>query len=133
MGVGRNYVMDLPFVVTEAITKYRAVKLGTADQTIDAADTAGEAILGIAQETATAQDATDGRVIAVAVLGTAVWEADAAVAIGDKLRVSGDGQAAQLAATTADQNQVGIALTAASNAGEYFTVLLTPGVEATTT
>jgi len=133
MGVGRNYVMDLPFVVTEAITKYQAVKLGTADQTIDAADTIGEAILGIAQETATAQDATDGRAIAVVILGTAIWEAGAAVAIGDKLRVAADGQAVALAATTADQNQVGIALTAASNAGEYFTVLLTPGVEATTT
>ena len=133
MGVGRNYVMDLPFVVTEAITKYQAVKLGTVVQTIDAADTIGEAIIGIAMETATTQDATDGRVIAVAVMGTAVWEAGAAVSIGDKLRSAADGQAVALAATTADQNQVGVALTAASNAGEYFTVLLTPGVEATTT
>ena len=133
MGVGRNFVLDLPYTITEAITKHQAVKLGSADQTIDAADSLGEAILGIAMETATAQDATDGRVIAVAVLGTAVWEVDAAVAIGDKLRVSADGQAAQLAATTADQNQVGVALTAATNAGEWITVLLTPGVEATTT
>ncbi len=133
MGVGRNLVLDLPFVVTEAITKHQAVKLGTADQTIDAADTIGEAILGIAMETATAQDATDGRVIAVAVSGTAVWEAGAAVSIGDKLRTAADGQAVALAATTADQNQVGVALTAAANAGEWFTVLLTPGVEATTT
>ena len=133
MGVGRNYVMDLPFVITEAITKFQAVKLGSADQTIDAVDTIGEAVLGIAMETATAQDATDGRVINVMVLGTAVWEAGAAVSIGDKLRTAADGQAVALAATTADQNQVGIALTAAANAGEYFTVLLTPGVEATTT
>ncbi len=133
MGVGRNFVLDLPFVVTEAITKHQAVKLGSADQTIDAADTIGEAILGIAMETATAQDATDGRAIAVAILGTAVWEAGAAVSIGDKLRVAADGQAVALAATTEDQNQVGVALTAAANAGEWFTVLLTPGVEATTT
>ena len=100
---------------------------------VNAADTIGEAIFGIAMETATAQDATDGRVIAVAVMGTAVWEAGAAVSIGDKLRTAADGQAVALAATTADQNQVGIALTAAANAGEWFTVLLTPGVEATTT
>lgn len=133
MGVGRNYVMDLPYIVTEAITKFQAVKLGTADQTIDAADTIGEACIGIALETADADDATDGRIIAVAVAGTAVWEAGAAVTIGQKLRTAADGQAVALAATTADQNQVGIALTAAANAGEYFTVLLTPGVEATTT
>ena len=133
MGVGRNFVLDLPYTITEAITKHQAVKLGSADQTIDAADTIGEAILGIAMETATAQDATDGRIIAVAVMGTAVWEAGAAVTIGDKLRTAADGQAVALAATTEDQNQVGVALTAAANAGEWFTVLLTPGVEATTT
>ncbi len=132
MGVGRNFVLDLPFTITEAITKHQAVKLGTADQTIDAADTAGEAILGIAMETATAQDATDGRVIAVAIIGTAVWEAGVTIAIGDRLRTAGDGQATTLAATTTEQEQVGIALTAAANAGEWFTVLLTPGVQVDT-
>lgn len=132
MGVGRNYVMDLPFVVTEAITKHTAVKLGAADQEIDAADTLGEAILGIAMETADAQDATDGRIIAVAVLGTAVWEAGAAVSIGDRLRTANDGQAVALAAATAEQEQVGIALTAAANAGEWFTVLLTIGTQVDT-
>ena len=131
MGVGRNYVVDLPFVVTEAITKHTAVVLGTGDQTVDAAG-AGEACIGIAMETATAQDATDGRVIAVAVAGTAVWEADAAVTIGDRLVSSADGQAAQLAATTTEQEQVGIALTAAANAGEWFTVLLTIGAQVDT-
>jgi hypothetical protein len=133
MGVGRNYVLDLPFVVTEAITKYQAVKLGTAVQTIDAADTLGELAIGIAMETASADDATAGRVIAVAVMGTAIWEAGAAVSIGDRLRTAADGQAVALAATTAEQNQVGIALTAAANAGELFTVLLTPATTFTTT
>ncbi len=132
MGVGRNYVLDLPFVVAAAVTKHTAVKL-SADQTVTPAVGAGDDCIGIAMETANAQDATDGRIIAVAVLGTADWEVDAAVAVGDKLITSADGQAAQLAATTADQKQVGIALTAATNAGEWITVLLTPGVEATTT
>ncbi len=132
MGVGRNYVLDLPFEITEAITKHQAVKLGTADQTIDAADTIGEAVIGIAMETATAQDATDGRTIAVAVQGTAVWEAGAAVSIGDRLRTAADGQAVGLAAATTEQEQVGIALTAATNAGEWFTVLLTIGTQVDT-
>ncbi len=132
MGVGRNFVLDLPFTITEAITKHQAVKLGSADQTIDAVDTIGERAIGIAMETATAQDATDGRVIAVAVLGTAVWEAGAAVSIGDRLRVAADGQAVALAATTTEQEQVGIALTAATNAGEWFTVLLTIGAQVDT-
>ncbi len=132
MGVGRNYVLDLPFVVTEAITKHQGVKLGTADQTIDAADTIGERLIGIAMETATAQDATDGRIIAVAVLGTAVWEVGAAVSIGDRLRVAADGQAVALAAATTEQEQVGIALTAATNAGEWITVLLTIGTQVDT-
>lgn len=131
MGLGRNYVLDLPMVVNEAITKYTAVKLA-GDQLIDAADTLGEAIIGIAMETATTQDATDSRTIAVAVLGTAVWEAGASVSVGDRLRVAADGQAVALAATTTEQEQVGIALTAAANAGEYFTVLLTIGTQVDT-
>ncbi len=132
MGVGRNYVLDLPFQIAVAVTKYQAVKLTANDQECTPVTALGEAILGIAMETASAQDATDGRHISVAVMGTAVWEADAAVAIGDVLRTSADGQAAQLAAATADQNVVGIALTAAANAGEWITVLLTPGVQNTT-
>lgn len=132
MGVGRNFVLDLPFTVTEAITKFQAVKLGSADQTIDAADTLGERMIGIAMETASAQDATDNRTIAVAVLGTAVWEAGAAVSIGDRLRAAADGQAVALAGTTTEQEQVGIALTAAANAGEWFTVLLTIGAQVDT-
>jgi hypothetical protein len=102
--------------------------LGTGDQTVDAAG-AGEACIGIAMETATAQDATDGRVIAVAVAGTAVWEADEAITIGNRLVSSADGQAAIVAAATAEQEQVGIALTAAANAGEWITVLLTIGTQ----
>ena len=126
MGVGRNYVLDLPMVVTEAITKHEGVKLGTAEQTIDAADTLGEACLGIAQETATAADATNGRVIAVAVLGTAVAEAGAAVAIGVNVYVEADGQLITVPGAQTNANRVGVALTATSAAGEWFTVLLTP-------
>lgn len=133
MGVGRNYVLDLPFVVEAAVTKYTAVKLGTGAQSVTPATGAGDQCIGIAMETADAQDATDGRIISVAVMGTAVWEADGPITKGVKLRTSADGQATTLAATTADQKQVGIALTGASNAGEYITVLLTPGAEATTT
>ena len=132
MGVGRNYVVDLPFVIAAAVTKHTAVKLSGADQTVTPASGAGDACIGIAMETANAQDATDGRIIAVAVAGTAVWEVDAAVAIGDRLRTSADGQAAQLAAATAEQEQVGIALTAATNAGEWVTVLLTIGAQVDT-
>ncbi len=132
MGVGRNYVLDLPFTVTEAITIYTAVKLGSADQTIDAASGLGDRCIGIAMEAATAADATANRTIAVAVLGTAVWEAGASVSIGDRLRTAADGQAVVLATTTTEQEQVGIALTAASNAGDWFTVFLTIGVQVDT-
>ena len=131
MGVGRNYVLDLPMQANEALVAKRAVKLA-GDQLVDQVDTLGEATLGIVTETATAQDATDGRVMAVSVIGTAVWEAGAAVSVGDRLRAAADGQAVALAATTAEQEQVGIALTAAANAGEWFTVLLTPGVQVDT-
>jgi hypothetical protein len=133
MGVGRNYVLDLPFQPTEAMTKYTAVKL-SGDQTVDLADTIGDDCIGVVQETVTAQDVTDGRVVAVAVIGTTVIQAGAALAtVGTKVRASATGQAVTLAAATADQKQLGITLTAAAAQGDWITILLTPGVEATTT
>ena len=42
MGVGRNYVLDLPMVIESAVTKYQAVKMGTADQSCTAVTGAGD-------------------------------------------------------------------------------------------
>lgn len=133
MGVGANPVLTLPFIAAEAMTKYHAVKLNAVDQGVDLADTIGDACIGIVQETVSSDDATAGRIVAVAVSGTSVWQAGAAVSIGDRLRTAADGEAVALAATTANQEVVGIALTAAAAAGDWFTVLLLPGVTHETT
>lgn len=131
MGVGRNYVLDLPMQLGGAVTKHRIVTL-TGDQQATQAAALGAVPLGVAMETATAQDATDGRVISVAVLGTAVVEADAAIAVGAKLYSSADGQALTIPAAQTNVAQLGIAMTAASAAGEWITVLLTPGAQVDT-
>jgi len=133
MGVGANQVLTLPFVAAEAMTKYTAVKLNAVDQGVDLADTIGDACVGVVQETVSADDATAGRIVAVAVMGTTVIEAGAALTTpGTRVRASATGQAVTLAATTAEQNQLGITLTAAGAQGDWLTILLTPGVSYTT-
>ncbi len=128
MGIGRNYVLDLPMQANEALTKHLFVKLA-GDQSVDQGDTLGEEVIGVVQETATAADATSGRVVSVAVMGTAVVVAGAALAVGAHVRSSAAGKAVALAATTADQNVAGILLTAAAADGDLVTILLTPGLQ----
>ena len=133
MGVGANHTLVLPFQPSEAMTRYTAVKL-SGDQAVDLADTIGDACIGVVQETVSSDDVTNGRVAAVAVLGTTVIEAGAALAtVGTRVRASATGQAIALAATTAEQEQLGITLTASGAQGDWITILLTPGVTFTTT
>ena len=133
MGVGANGVLSLPFQPSEAMTRYTAVKL-SGDQAVDLADTIGDACIGVTQETVIAADVTAGRVVEVKVMGTTVIEAGAALAtVGTRVRASATGQAVALAATTAEQEQLGITLTVSGAAGDWITILLTPGVTFTTT
>lgn len=132
MGVGANHTLVLPFQPTEAMTRYTAVKL-SGDQAVDLADTIGDMCIGVVQETVSAADVTNGRVVAVAVEGTSVIEAGAQLVVGVRVRASATGQAVALAATTAEQNQLGIVLTASGAQGDWITILLTPGVTITTT
>jgi hypothetical protein len=65
---GPQYVCDLSFPANAAISQFQAVVLRT-DLKIEPADAQGEAVFGICQETVTAQDVTDGRIVDVRVLG----------------------------------------------------------------
>lgn len=128
---GPNYGLSKGFVAGGVITQFRAVTLG-AGEVVSQATTAGTPCLGIAQETTTAEDATNGRVIAVAISGISRCIAGAAITIGAKVRTDTSGRVTPLAAATADQNVIGIALQAASAANEHVDVLLTPAVQNTT-
>ena len=133
MGFGGHQILDKGFVANEALTKFRVVKIGAGVRNVDAIDADGQQGIGVVQETASAADATAGRVVDVRLLGVSLCEADAAVTAGAPVRAMDTGTVAALAATTADQPIVGIALEAAADAGDWIAVLLTPGVENTTT
>lgn len=124
-----QYVMDQPTVAAGAIGQFKAVEL-TARQTVQQCDATNDLAYGICQEEVSAADAVNGRVIGVRVEGVSRCIAGAAIAVGASVRVTGTvGKLQTCAATTAKQNQVGIAQTAAAADGDHFDVLLTPGAQ----
>lgn len=123
-------ISDLPFKSGAAIIINRLVKLDTtaARQVLQSA-AAADKFVGVAQEAATAA----GIPIAVqSASGTiAKLEAGAAVAIGDQ--ISADSSGRGITAVTS-ANTAGIALSAASAAGDVFEILLsTPNTTGPTT
>jgi hypothetical protein len=129
---GPNYVLDKGFTAGGAIGQFRAVTLG-ASEVVSQAGSAGAACLGICQESISADDATSGRVADIRLLGISRCVlGTGGAAIGAKLRTDDAGKMTALAAATADQNVVGIALQAGV-AVDHIDVFLTPGVQNTTT
>jgi hypothetical protein len=127
MGSGPNYVLDKGYVATGS-TAYTAGELVVAsgDGTKSArATTAGAEILGVNQENADATRVTTGKaVLDTRLLGIARVLAGAAVAVGDKL--TNDTTARAVTGGAAGTRSFGKALTAATAAGQYIDVLLTP-------
>jgi hypothetical protein len=93
---------------------------------------AADTVIGILQETVSAADATLGRACAVRVIGVSRAIASAPIAIGARVVPTTAGKLVTAPGTTANQNQVGIALSAAGADGDHFDVLLTIGVRLTT-
>ncbi len=126
-----QYVMDRPYKPLTAVNKYNAVIIGTAaEQTCDVTGGANVQCIGIIQETIAAADVTNGLVASVRIEGVSTCIAASAIAVGDRVRVSATaGRLETVAATTAKQYQVGIAQTAAAANGDWFEVVLTPGVQ----
>jgi hypothetical protein len=128
MGVGPNYVLDKGFVATGA-TAYKLGELviPSGDGTKSArATTAGAQILGVNYEDCDATKIATGKaVLDTRILGIARVLAGAAVAVNQK--VTNDTTARAVPGGAAGTVSFGVALTAATAAGQYIDVLLTPG------
>jgi len=113
-----------------AIRQFRCVT-ATATDTVKECDTAGQLVIGVNQQTVAAADS--GKQIAdVRIWGITLAIADGsgtAIAVNDRLVTDNQGRVVKATATTAKQNQVGLALNASSAAGDQINVLLTPGVQ----
>jgi hypothetical protein len=127
MGVGPNYVLDKGFVATGA-SAYAAGELVVlnGDGTKCArATSAGAVVAGVCMENVDATRIATGKVVLdTRLMGIARVLAGAAVAVGAK--VTNDVTARAVTGGAAGTNSLGIALSAASAAGEFIDVLLTP-------
>ena len=125
MAIGGHQVLDKGFEAAEALTEFRFVTLvATEDRRVEQADVAGELVIGVGQETVSAEDVTRGpRITNVRLMGVSVVEAGAAVTKGAEVTTDASGRAI----TAGVGNRVaGIALDNAAQAGDWIGVFLTP-------
>lgn len=131
MGVGPNYVLDKGFLA-QGSTAYafgEGVVLGTVEQSVARATTAltVPGFFGVVQEDLdTTRLATGKAFVGVRILGITRAIAGAAIAKGAIL-INDTSARVVTQAGAAGTPVVGIALTAASAAGDHIDVLLTPG------
>jgi hypothetical protein len=134
MGVGPNYVLDKGHLAQGA-TAYAFGELvvpGTVEQSVTRATTAGAMFAYVCQEDVDATRIATGKVfVDCRMLGIARVIAGAAVAKSAKLTNDTSARAVtQAGAVGSGAPVLGIALTAAANAGDQIDVLLTPGATA---
>ena len=128
---GPNYSIDKGFYIDAATTQFYAQKLVTGSKEhVTQASTLGDACIGIIQESVTAAYVTNGRIADVRIAGISRAVAGGAVTIGARVRAAASGKLVALAAATAKQEVVGIAMTAAAADGDHFDVFLTLGAQA---
>jgi len=125
---GPSYIADPSYSASGAITRFKAVKLSDVD-TVTAISLSGVAADGVAQMASTAAEATAGKVIPVRHYGVTRMIAGDVINLRAPVQVDATGRAIPLAATTAKQEQIGIALKAAAAANDVIYVLLTTGVQ----
>lgn len=118
--------VQVGYIASAAITKYRCVEQVTDDNTCQQIATAGHKALGVAQEGPTSTDATNGRIIDIQIQGVTLVEYGGTVTRGDRVVVDNTGRVVT-ATTGNNQSQVGIALESGV-VGDWHTLLLTPGV-----
>lgn|SRR5574343_30251 len=117
-----NPLLIKTFTAEATITKYMVVVEGTADGQANAPSGANVQSLGIAMHAAAAGDSVD-----VVLFGAYIGVANGAIARGAHVAISGtDGRLASITigSTTASLRLVGKALSAASSAGDQFSILL---------
>lgn len=138
MAGGANYGLDKGYKTATALgsaasgpdlaTSYdyfvAVVPTGTAGDTVTLATTAGDLVLGVAQQRVAVAD-INKQMVDIRIYGITKMVASAAIVYGAPIRNTTTGTA--VTATTAGQRILGVALSAAAAAGDVIDVLLTPG------
>lgn len=120
MSVG-NYVLDKGRIPESALTIYRAVKVGTAEESVTAVTADTDLLEGVAMFAVSAGELTKGKRATIRMEGIVPWEAGAAIAKGALVGVDASGRCIVAAA---GKRVHGRALYVAANAGEVIGVEL---------
>jgi hypothetical protein len=127
---GADFVLDKGLLAQTALSKFRAVKGGTVDESCTAMTAVTELPLGVVQHAVAAAD-VNKQVADVRVLGITKMEASAAITRWAAVGAVADGRA--VTAGAAGTRMLGIAMSAAGAAGDIIDVFLTPGAQVGTT
>jgi len=129
MGVGPNYVLNKGHVATGSTAlAFGELAVSSGDGTKMArATVAGSKIRGVIQENVDAAKVTTGKVVVnLAMMGIARVLSGGVIAVDDRLTNDATARAVTVAAAVGAKESFGIALTAATGAGQFVDVLLTP-------
>lgn len=108
-------------LASEDLTRNRFVKLGSADNTVDAVDAVTDEAIGVCDEDVTFAEADGASIILLNMGGIVGIEAAAAITLGDDIAPSANGRGQTAVAT---QFARGVALQAASAAGHVIPMLV---------
>jgi hypothetical protein len=111
----RNYLQDKGYTAAAALTKFRAVKFST-DETVTPVTAITDMVAGVVQHDVSAGEITRGKGASIAVEGDSMWEASAAITIGQRVSIAADGR---VKAVGAGERIMGHCVEAASGAGKY--------------
>ncbi len=109
------------FIASEDLTRYRFIKMGAADNTVDAVDAITDVAFGVVVEDVDQSEADGASVWLLNEGGIVSIEAAAAISLGAKIAPSANGRG-QTGVST--QYNRGIALQAASGAGHIIPMLV---------
>lgn len=116
-----NYILDKGFNAAAALTKFRAVKSDGNPEAVTPVTAVTDVVLGIVQHDVTAGEITKGKGASVRMEGISLMEASEAINEGQLISMVTDGRGAVAAAT---ERVIGVALSPAAAAGDYFSIKL---------
>jgi hypothetical protein len=115
-----NYIQWKGYNAAAALTKFRAVKF-SASETVTPVTGITDMVAGIVQFDVTASEITKGKGASIATEGDSLWEASAAITIGQRVSIAADGRCK---AVGAGERTMGWCVEPATGAGKYARVHL---------
>lgn len=121
MPASGNFVLDKGYKTDAALTKFRAVKMSGAAETVTATAAATDNVVGVAQYSVSAGELANGKRASVRLAGISEMEISEAINEGDEISIVADGRAAVAASA---ERVIGVALSASGTAGDRISVAL---------